>query len=181
MLAIVACINAWRVYLEAIHDPFLILTDHQTLQYFQTSRTLSQRQLRWSQDINHFKYRITYRPGDRNGKADALSRRPDWAASAIANPPNRDPHTLLQPVDAVTLAHACLSSSVTDIFPRLRSRIEHDPFLKSILPYLQDSRLPVPSAKAISAKLLSRLSWDPFAAWFSSTVSSTFPTTITSA
>lgn len=79
LLAIVETIKVWRHYLEGCSTPFTILTDHQALQYFQTSKTLTRRQARWSEVINHHKYLIKYRPGTQAGKPDALSRRPDFA------------------------------------------------------------------------------------------------------
>lgn len=39
-----------------------------------TSRLLNRRQARWSEFLSRFNYRIQYRPGKTNGKADALSR-----------------------------------------------------------------------------------------------------------
>jgi len=57
-------------------DPFTIYTDHQALQYFQTSQRPLPRHVRWSQDLNCRAYRIEYRPAKENCKADALSRRP---------------------------------------------------------------------------------------------------------
>lgn len=46
LLAIVESVKIWRHYLEGLSLPFTILTDHQALQYFQTSKTLTRRQAR---------------------------------------------------------------------------------------------------------------------------------------
>jgi len=100
MLAIVEAIRQWAIYLEACEAPFTVYTDHQTLQYFQTSRTLAKNHVRWSEDINHHKYHIKYRPARHNSKADFLSRRPDWELEASLNP--RPIAPLLQP-----LCHSC--------------------------------------------------------------------------
>ncbi|SGZ22937.1 BQ5605_C022g09562 [Microbotryum silenes-dioicae] len=83
-LAIVACVKIWQCYLEGMHHPITILTDHSSLQYFQTTQILTRRQARWSEAINHLNYIIKYRPGTPNNKADALSRRPDFAAGGKA-------------------------------------------------------------------------------------------------
>uniref|UniRef100_A0A8C5P854 Gypsy retrotransposon integrase-like protein 1 n=1 Tax=Leptobrachium leishanense TaxID=445787 RepID=A0A8C5P854_9ANUR len=52
----------------------MILTDHKNLTFIADAKRLSSRQARWSMFLTHFNYIITYRPGNRNAKADALSR-----------------------------------------------------------------------------------------------------------
>lgn len=95
LLAIVDAMKAWRHYLEGLQRPFTILSDHQALQYFQTSKTLTRRQARWSEVINHHKYTIKYRSGSKSGKPDALSRRPDFAEGGKAS--EAEPAVLLRP------------------------------------------------------------------------------------
>ncbi|SGY22615.1 BQ5605_C019g08829 [Microbotryum silenes-dioicae] len=106
LLAIVACMKLWRHYLEGVHHPITILTDHSALQYFQTTKVLTRRQARWSETVNHLNYIIKYRPGAQNNKADALSRRPNFAAGGKA---------CEQP--GVVLLHCDL----------IKSRLLHDP------------------------------------------------------
>ena len=98
LLAIVDAVKLWRHYLEGLASPFIILSDHQALQYFQSSKTLTRRQARWSEVINHHKYVIRYRPGEKSGKPDALSRRPDFAPGGKAS--ESEPLTLLRPFDS---------------------------------------------------------------------------------
>jgi len=76
LLAIVAALQQWRVYAEGA--PGLeILTDHKNLLYFTTTKQLNRRQTRWSELLGQYKFKISYTPGKENGRADALSRRPD--------------------------------------------------------------------------------------------------------
>ncbi|SCV67085.1 BQ2448_5731 [Microbotryum intermedium] len=63
LLAIVACIKLWQHYLEGVHHPITILTNHNALQYFQTTK---------------------YRPGTQNNKANVLSWCPDFAVGGKA-------------------------------------------------------------------------------------------------
>ena len=77
MLAIVETIRNWRCYLEGYS--FTIYTDHKNLSFFQTMKNLNRRQARWSELLSGFDFVITYHPGSLNGKADALSRRVDYA------------------------------------------------------------------------------------------------------
>ena len=55
----------------------VVYTDHRNLEYFNTTKILNRRQARWAEILSDFDFVITYRPGDKNGKADALSRRTD--------------------------------------------------------------------------------------------------------
>lgn len=44
----------WRHWLEAAKDPFLILTDHQNLEYIRTARRLKPSQARWALFVTRF-------------------------------------------------------------------------------------------------------------------------------
>lgn len=73
LLAIVHCLRTWKHYLEG-GPPFEILTDHFSLKYFQTQSDLSSRQARWSELLADYEFDITYKQGNTNAAADALSR-----------------------------------------------------------------------------------------------------------
>jgi len=79
LLAIVAAFEQWRVYAEGAND-IEVLTDHKNLIYFTTSKVLNKRQVRWSELLGQYKFKITYTPGKDNTTADGLSRRPDLCA-----------------------------------------------------------------------------------------------------
>ena len=66
--------RSWRHWLEGAEHPFLVLTDHKNLEYLRSAKRLNPRQARWSLFFNRFRFSITFRPGTRNTKADALSR-----------------------------------------------------------------------------------------------------------
>jgi hypothetical protein len=74
MLAIIQALVAWRSELKSVTS-FKILTDHKNLEYFMTTRKLTERQMRWSLMLSEFNFTIAYRPGNKNDAADALSRR----------------------------------------------------------------------------------------------------------
>jgi len=78
MLAVIRCLEAWRPYLEGVKLEFKIWTDHKNLQYFMTSQKLNHRQVRWTLYLSRFNFRLKHVPGKSMGKADELSRRPDW-------------------------------------------------------------------------------------------------------
>ena len=77
MLAIIRALEEWRAELEGLQrsDRFDIWTDHQSLQYFMTTRMLNARQVRWGEYLSRFRFTIRYRPGKGNAVADALSRK----------------------------------------------------------------------------------------------------------
>ncbi len=74
LLAIKLALEEWRHWLEESAQPFLVLTDHKNLQYLRDAKRLNPRQARWALFFTRFQFKISYRPGPRNIKADALSR-----------------------------------------------------------------------------------------------------------
>jgi RNase H-like domain found in reverse transcriptase/Reverse transcriptase (RNA-dependent DNA polymerase)/Integrase zinc binding domain len=76
LLAIIKALEEWRPELQGVPDPFAIVTDHKNLEYFTSTKALSQRQVRWSEFLSQFNFRIVYRPGSRAVRPDALSRKP---------------------------------------------------------------------------------------------------------
>ena len=75
LLAIVYAFEEWHQYLEGASDPVTVYTDHANLQTFMTKMKLSRRQVRWAQKLAEYNFVIVYRPGPKNVKADALTRR----------------------------------------------------------------------------------------------------------
>jgi len=55
----------------------VVISDHKSLEYSNTTKLLNRRQARWAEILSQFNFKIFYRPGEKNGKADALSRRVD--------------------------------------------------------------------------------------------------------
>ncbi len=80
MLAIITGFKEWRCYLEGAMHTITVYTDHKNLEYFETKNLiLNRRQARWSLFLAGFDFKIIYRKGTENGKADALSRRSEYA------------------------------------------------------------------------------------------------------
>ncbi len=74
LLAIKLALEEWRHWLEGAQHPFIILTDHKNLQYLRDAKRLNPRQARWALFFTRFNFTISYRPGPKNVRADALSR-----------------------------------------------------------------------------------------------------------
>ena len=77
MLAIIRALEAWCHYLEGLPRRFEVQSDHKNLEYWRTAQHLTRRQARWALYLSRFDFEITHKPGTSNGRADALSRRPD--------------------------------------------------------------------------------------------------------
>ncbi|KAJ8105804.1 hypothetical protein ONZ43_g7278 [Nemania bipapillata] len=77
LLAVVRALKCWRPELVGLQreKPFLVVTDHQALEYFSTKQRLNLRQAGWAELLAQYHFLITFRPGSENVVADALSRK----------------------------------------------------------------------------------------------------------
>uniref|UniRef100_A0A8K9Y3I9 Gypsy retrotransposon integrase-like protein 1 n=1 Tax=Oncorhynchus mykiss TaxID=8022 RepID=A0A8K9Y3I9_ONCMY len=74
LLAIRLALGEWRQWLEGATVPFVVWTDHRNLEYIRSAKRLNARQARWALFFARFEFVISYRPGSKNTKPDALSR-----------------------------------------------------------------------------------------------------------
>ncbi|KAK3544089.1 hypothetical protein QTP86_001255, partial [Hemibagrus guttatus] len=74
LLAVKLALEEWRHWLEGAKHPFTVLTDHKNLEYLRAAKRLNPQQARWALFFTRFNFTISYRPGSKNTKADALSR-----------------------------------------------------------------------------------------------------------
>ena len=74
LLAVKLALEEWRHWLEGAEQPFIVWTDHKNLEYIKTARRLNSRQARWALFFSRFNFSLSYRPGSKNTKPDALSR-----------------------------------------------------------------------------------------------------------
>lgn len=63
-------IIVWR----RVATPFLMWTDHKNLEYIRSAKRFNDRQTRWASFFSRFNFILSYRPGSKNSKHDALSR-----------------------------------------------------------------------------------------------------------
>jgi len=77
MVVIMNSFQEWRHFLMSAPEQIVVYTDHKNLEYFNNTKLLNRRQARWAEILSEFNFKIIYRPSERNGKADALSRRVD--------------------------------------------------------------------------------------------------------
>ncbi|KAL0163553.1 hypothetical protein M9458_039306, partial [Cirrhinus mrigala] len=99
LLAIKLALEEWWHWLEGAIHPFQVITDHKNLQYLRDAKRLCPRQARWSLFFFRFNFSITYRPGPKNIRADALSRLHDHPETS-EKPDNIIPeHIIINPIE----------------------------------------------------------------------------------
>ncbi|TVY75035.1 Transposon Tf2-9 polyprotein [Fusarium oxysporum f. sp. cubense] len=82
-LAIVNCFKEFRHYLRGSKHQVKVFTDHKNIAYFATTQELNRRQLRYAEYLCEFDFTIAHCKGTDNGRADAISRRPDFDTGAV--------------------------------------------------------------------------------------------------
>uniref|UniRef100_A0A1A8FIG4 Gypsy retrotransposon integrase-like protein 1 n=1 Tax=Nothobranchius korthausae TaxID=1143690 RepID=A0A1A8FIG4_9TELE len=113
LLAVKLALEEWRHWLEGAELPVVIWTDHKNLAYLKDAKRLNPRQYRWSLFFSRFNFIISYRPGSKNIKPDALSRQfsPDR---------EQEPGTIIPP--------SCVVGSLTwDIRDKVLQAQKSDP------------------------------------------------------
>src|ERR1700761_8920509 len=78
LLAIVKALRNWRHFLAGSPHKIKIFSDHMNLQYWRDPRKISRRVAREVLELADYDYEIHHLQGRSNGRADALSRRPDY-------------------------------------------------------------------------------------------------------
>lgn len=77
LCAIVDGFKEFRHWCVGGDEPVEVLSDHNNLRYFRTTKKLSPKQARWSEELSQYDFTITHRPGATN-PADGASRRSDY-------------------------------------------------------------------------------------------------------
>jgi hypothetical protein len=78
LLAIVNALDHWRPYLAGSPHKIIIYSDHQNLLYWKEPHKISRRVAREVLMLSEYNFEIRHIKGTANGRADALSRRPDY-------------------------------------------------------------------------------------------------------
>jgi hypothetical protein len=78
LLAIVNALDHWRPYLAGSPHKIIIYSNHQNLLYWKEPHKISRRIAREVLMLSKYNFEICHIKGTANGRADALSRRPDY-------------------------------------------------------------------------------------------------------
>ncbi len=120
LLAIVEAFKTWRHYLECCKYEVLILTDHNNLRQFMDTKNLSSRQVRWTQELSQYHFRIDYRQGKANVADDALSRFPQRSQAeeeTLRDENTQILHRLQTSLTRASLAGLSLTGHETALLP----------------------------------------------------------------
>ncbi|KAL0160319.1 hypothetical protein M9458_044044, partial [Cirrhinus mrigala] len=98
LLAIKWALEEWRHWLQGGGDPFTVWTDHQNLTVIRQTKQLNPRQARWALFFEHFNFQLSYRPGSKNSKADAISRQHQRDSTTSEAAPVLPSHVILAPL-----------------------------------------------------------------------------------
>jgi hypothetical protein len=69
---------------ELLAVPFVVYSDHRTLQHFMQQKGLSRRQAHWQELLADYDFTIEYIKGEDNSVADALSQLPNGSPTVVA-------------------------------------------------------------------------------------------------
>ena len=78
LLAIAECLKHWRPYLAGSPHEIIVHTDHANLTYWRQPQKISRRIPRQVLELEEYNIKLQHVLGKNNGRADALSRRPDY-------------------------------------------------------------------------------------------------------
>src|SRR6202000_755667 len=73
-LAVVEAVKMFRPYLYS--NEFTIITDHKALVWLDQHKDDKLKLMKWALELMEYNYTIKYRPGNKSGNVDALSRLP---------------------------------------------------------------------------------------------------------
>ena len=77
LLAIFEAFKIWQHYLEGLAYPIDVVIYHKNLEYFSTTKVLTQRHTQWSECFSQFNLVIRFCPGHLSTKLDTLTRQWD--------------------------------------------------------------------------------------------------------
>jgi hypothetical protein len=85
-LAVIRGLKHWDYLLKCAKHPVLVITDHANLTYYRHPHKIGQRVAGYIAEYEQYDIQLAYRPGASN-RADALSRRLDYAPDPYNNEP----------------------------------------------------------------------------------------------
>ena len=145
LLAIVKAFQKWRHYLAGNQATVQVITDHQNLQYFITTKVLNRRQARWNEFLAEFDFKIEFRPGTKGGKPDALTRRSGDLPEEGDERLEHQKQTLLKPRNftdtgklAINATQATDKEDRNNLVQEIREQLRSDTTAQEVLRALQD-------------------------------------------
>ncbi|MBW0542798.1 hypothetical protein O181_082513 [Austropuccinia psidii MF-1] len=145
LLGIVWALKRWRAFLISLSNPFEVLTDDSSLQYFMSCKVLPCFQAHWAEFISEFHFTITYRPGRLATLPDALSCRdnvyPERGVDIISKNPQNFPQLIKQDGIQESRFFLIKVEIFSDLVERIQKEVWQDKDYKEILKKLARGEL----------------------------------------
>ncbi|MBW0515128.1 hypothetical protein O181_054843 [Austropuccinia psidii MF-1] len=126
LLGIVWALKCWRDFLLSLSNPFEVLKDHSSLQYFMASKVLTCRQAPWEEFLSEFHFTITYRPGRLAPLPDALSHPDDVYPERGVDFISKNPQNFHQIIKQDGIQDSRFFSIKVEIFSDLVDKIQKE-------------------------------------------------------
>ncbi|MBW0524650.1 hypothetical protein O181_064365, partial [Austropuccinia psidii MF-1] len=126
LLGIVWALKNWRAFLLSLSNPFEVLTDHSSLQYFMSSKVFTCCQALWAEFLSEFHFTITYCPGRLATLPDSLSRRDNVYPERGVDFISKNPHNFHQVIKQDGIQESRFFSIKVEIFSDLVDRIQKE-------------------------------------------------------
>ncbi|MBW0462340.1 hypothetical protein O181_002055 [Austropuccinia psidii MF-1] len=140
LLGIVWALKHWRAFLLSLSNPFEVLTDHSSFQYFISSKVLTFCQAHWAEFLSEFHFTITHCPGRLATLPDALSNQDDIYPKREVDFISKNPQKVHQVIKRDGIQESRFFSIKVEIFSDLVDQIEKeiwkDKYYKEILKQL---------------------------------------------
>ncbi|MBW0537171.1 hypothetical protein O181_076886 [Austropuccinia psidii MF-1] len=137
LLGIVWALKRWRAFLLSLYNPFEVLTDHSSLQYFISSKVLTCCQAHWDEFLSEFHFTITYHPGRLATLPDALSCWDNVYTERGVDFISKNPQTFHQVIKQDVIQESrFLSIKVADLADKIQKEVWQDNDYKEILKQL---------------------------------------------
>ncbi|KAE8970243.1 Transposon Ty3-G Gag-Pol polyprotein, partial [Phytophthora rubi] len=121
LLAILFGLRLWRVYL--LDKPFVVETDHRSLETIFTQKSISHRVARWYDELSEYPVTFRYIQGQNNTVADGISRRPDFMKKTTAT---------LASITTRKQVRERIEQGLPSLIKEATSRYPEDPFTASL-------------------------------------------------
>lgn len=109
----------WWCHLEGAHHQTEVHTNHRNLKHLKTAWKLNQHQIRWLLFFAWFDFQVTYNPGGRNQRANALSQKPEHTHS----------EDKVLPQTMVLLEKFTATQTLVDFKEKIRKQRQQDSFM----------------------------------------------------
>jgi hypothetical protein len=142
LLAIVESLKEYQPLVTNLYSTLQVYTDHSNLATLSTKKILNRRQARWAVDLAELDFSITYRPGKKNNRADALTRR----SGDLSNPEGDLPssQSIIDPrkirISNLEIQQLEISALEPAFLAELKTLLEQDQFALEVFNALDSNK-----------------------------------------